>query len=77
MTRFLAACVLLAVVSVFLPYRWTHEMDAGCHWQPRPWIGRLGAQEASGAALDDQAVCRTLKGLKSATPVRVVLTRWP
>lgn len=77
MLRFLCIFAAFALVAGLIPYRWTHELDGGCHWQPRPWIGRLGAHEASGADLETAAVCRERKGLKSATPVQWVLNRWP
>jgi hypothetical protein len=79
MRPILIAAALWFAAGAVLPFHWTHRLSPVCAWRPEPCIAALGLARGSPDAAADQmrAACLLSRGLKSQSPVNLILRQWP
>lgn len=75
--RTVVALGCMAAAVAFLPYRWSHVLTPTCFWASRPVLGAVSLREPGIREAEMRLACLRGRGLKSAEPVRVILSRWP
>lgn len=83
-----AIASVLPVATEGLPITWTHQLDAQCTWDRRPWFKALptGARAhvrvrvgyLPAEVRDEVLACHVRRGLANPTPsVNVIMKQWP
>lgn len=69
--------IIGAILAAFVtsPYQLTHYLTPACSWASRSEFRLFGVMRSGDKAAQER--CWARKGLKSSTPIAIILTRFP